>query len=117
MAPCMLTVVVATLYRRCRYKNRSKTMLNVKRKLIGMLALTLLGLPMAPCAAAAQAAQTGTKTYEVTVTNITTSKQGLSPLVIATHPASVHAWQVGQLASKGLELVAEEGMPDVLASE
>jgi hypothetical protein len=91
-------------------------MSKVKRTLIGMLALTLLGLP-APPNAAAQAAQTGTKTYEVTITNITTSKQGLSPLVIATHPPSVHAWQVGQLASKGLELVAEEGMPDMLASE
>src|SRR5205814_8629827 len=48
---------------------------------------------------------------------INSGKQGLSPLVIATHPASAHAWQMGQLASKGLELVAEEGMPDMLASE
>src|SRR5438477_11315217 len=91
-------------------------MSNVKRLLIGTLALTLLGLPAVP-RAAAQAAQTGNKTYEITVTNINTGKQGLSPLVIATHPASVHAWQLGHLASKGLELVAEEGMPDMLASE
>jgi archaellum component FlaF (FlaF/FlaG flagellin family) len=89
-------------------------MSNLKRTLIGMLVLTLLGLQAVPYRAAAQ---TGTKTYEVTVTNITTSKQGLSPLVIATHPASSHAWQMGQPASKGLELIAEEGMPDMLASE
>src|SRR5436189_2924880 len=49
----------------------------------------------------------------ITVTNINTGMQGLSPMVIATHPASVHAWQLGQLASKGQELVAEEGMPDI----
>src|SRR5438477_10687993 len=91
-------------------------MSNVKRLLIGTLALTLLGLPAVP-RAAAQAAQTGNKTYEITVTTINTGKQGLSPLVIATHPPSVHAWQLGQLASKGLELVAEEGMPDMLVSE
>jgi archaellum component FlaF (FlaF/FlaG flagellin family) len=89
-------------------------MSNLKRTLVGMLVLTLLGVQMAPQKAAAQA---GTKTYEVTVTNITTSKQGLSPLVIATHPASVHAWQMGQMASKGLEVVAEDGMPDMLANE
>ncbi|HEX9989847.1 MAG TPA: spondin domain-containing protein [Chloroflexia bacterium] len=89
-------------------------MSNLKRILVGMLILTLLGVQMAPQRAAAQA---GTKTYEVTVTNITTSKQGLSPIVIATHPASVHAWQMGQMASKGLEVVAEDGMPDMLASE
>ena len=56
-------------------------------------------------------------TFDVTVTNINNSMQGLSPLVIATHPASVHAWQMGKLASKGLELLAREGMPDMLASE
>jgi hypothetical protein len=89
-------------------------MVKLNRAFIGMLALTLLALPVAPHRAAAQA---GTKTYEVTVTNITNSKQGLSPLLLATHPASVHAWQMGQQASKGLEMVAEDGMPDMLASE
>jgi hypothetical protein len=53
----------------------------------------------------------------VTVSNINSGKQGLSPPILATHPASAHAWQLGQLASKGLELVAEEGMSDVLAGE
>src|SRR5689334_4334422 len=89
-------------------------MLQRTRIIAGMLALTLLGLLVAPHQAAAQ---TGTKTYQVTITNITNSMQGLSPLMIATHPASVHAWQMGQLASKELELLAEEGMPDMLAAE
>jgi LPXTG-motif cell wall-anchored protein len=56
-------------------------------------------------------------TYDVTVTNITTSKQGLSPLVIAAHPASAHGWQMGQPASEGLEVLAGDGMPDMLANE
>lgn len=89
-------------------------MLNLRRTLIGMLALALLGLPTAPHSAAAQ---TGTQTYEVTVTNITNSKQVLSPPLLATHAASVHAWQRGQTASAGVEKVAEEGMSDLLASE
>jgi Spondin_N len=89
-------------------------MLNLKRSLVAMLALSMLGMLLAPYRAAAQA---GTKTYEVTVTNITTSMQGLSPLVIATHPASVDGWQMGQPASAGLELLAEEGMTGMLAGE
>ncbi len=57
------------------------------------------------------------KTYDVTVMNINSGKQGLSPLVIATHPASAHAWQLGQVASPGTALLAREGMPDMLAAE
>jgi hypothetical protein len=87
---------------------------NLKRILIGTLALALLGLPAVPQSASAQA---GTKTYQVTVTNITNSMQGLSPLVIATHPASARAWQMGQPASAGFELLAEEGMTGALAGE
>ena len=89
-------------------------MSKLKRTLIGMLTLTLLGVALAPYGAAAQ---TGAMTYEVTITNITNSMQGLSPVVIASHPASVDAWEMGKQASKGLELLAEEGMPDMLASE
>jgi hypothetical protein len=86
----------------------------LKRTCIGLLALALLGLPAAPHSAAAQA---GTMTYEVTITNITSGMQVLSPFILATHPASAHLWQMGQAASPGLELLAEEGMPSGLASE
>lgn len=89
-------------------------MTRYKRLVVGMLALTLPALLLGFHPAAAQA---GTKIYEVTVTNINNSMQGLSPLMLATHPAGVHAWQLGQLASKGTEMLAEEGMPDMLASE
>jgi LPXTG-motif cell wall-anchored protein len=65
----------------------------------------------------APVAAPGAASYDVTITNINSGMQGLSPLVLATHPASTHAWQMGQLASKGTELLAEEGMPDMLASE
>lgn len=56
-------------------------------------------------------------TYEVTITNITTGKQALSPFIFATHPASAHLWQMGQTASAGLELLAEEGMTTGLVGE
>jgi hypothetical protein len=77
------------------------------------LALAALGLLAAPGPAAAQ---TDTSMYEVTITNLT-SMQALSPPIIVTHPASVHAWQMGQTASEGVELVAEEGMNNKLAAE
>ena len=81
----------------------------------GLVTLSMLGVAIAPVGVWAQGA--ALKTYEVTITNITTSKQALSPPIIATHPASAHAWQMGQPASKGVELVAEEGMTDMLAGE
>jgi hypothetical protein len=96
------------------HKYRRKKMSNLRRTLVATLIIALPVVSLAPFRAAAQ---TGTKLYEITVTNITTSMQGLSPLVIATHPASVQTWQMGQMASKGLELLAEEGMTDMLASE
>src|SRR5687768_3740371 len=81
----------------------------------GLVTLSMLGVAIAPIGASAQSATM--RTYEVTITNITTSKQALSPPIIATHPASARAWQMGQPASKGLEVVAEEGMTDMLAAE
>ncbi len=59
-------------------------------------------------------AQSGTNTYEVTVTNLT-DKQVMSPMVIASHSSSMHVWQQGQLASEGVRIVAEDGKPIVLA--
>src|SRR3954463_13418502 len=82
----------------------------------GMAGLLVSGLLAAPHAASAQG-MAATKTYEVTITNINSGMQGLSPFVVATHPASAHAWQMGQQASDGLALLAREGMPDKLASE
>jgi hypothetical protein len=80
----------------------------------GLLALSMFGVIAAPIGASAQGM--ATKTYEVTITNLA-SKQVLSPPIIATHPTSAHAWQLGKLASPGVKLVAEEGMNDQLAAE
>jgi glucose/arabinose dehydrogenase len=60
------------------------------------------------------AAQGSMQTYEVTITNLT-SKQVLSPPFLATHPSSVHVWQMGQPASDGMRVVAEDGMNGRLA--
>lgn len=79
----------------------------------GMLALSMLGLAAGPASVSAQQEM---KTYEVTITNLT-SMQALSPPIIATHPSSAHAWQMGQVASEGVRMVAEEGMNDQLAAE
>lgn len=81
----------------------------------GLVTLSMLGVAIAPVGASAQGMSM--KTYDVTITNITTSMQALSPPIIATHPSSAHAWQIGQPASKGAEVVAEEGMTDMLAAE
>ena len=88
-------------------------MSKLKTAMAGILALSLFGMALAPNGASAQAAMT---TYEVTITNLT-SMQALSPPILITHPSSQHVWQVGQTASEGLRLVAEEGMNDTLAAE
>jgi hypothetical protein len=88
-------------------------MIKSKMTATALSAFLALGLLAAPLGAAAQAE---TKTLEVTITNLT-AKQALSPPIVVTHPATAHAWQMGQVASAGLELVAEEGMNDTLASE
>lgn len=51
-----------------------------------------------------------TRTYQVTIDNLT-SGQPLSPGVVATHSGKVHAFQVGQSASEGIRLIAENGDP------
>src|SRR5689334_2347864 len=89
-------------------------MSKLKRNLTALLALSLLGTAFGP---RPTSAQTGTKTYEVTISNITDSGQALSPPLIATHSPSIHAWQMGQPASPGIEKIAEEGMSDMLAAE
>lgn len=89
-------------------------MSNLKRTITSFLALSLLGAAAGPHLASAQS---GTKTYEVTITNIANGMQAFSPPIIATHPTSIHAWQLGTPASPGIEKIAEDGMSDVLASE
>ena len=49
-----------------------------------------------------------TMTYTVTIENLLTG-QPLSPPIVATHPASVVMWRNGQMASAGIEEIAETG--------
>src|SRR5215212_398370 len=80
------------------------------KMLTGLCLLSLLALSVAPRSLAAQPAM---QWYEVTITNLT-AKQVLSPPFLATHPASVHVWQVGQPASDALRVLAEDGKHDRL---
>lgn len=89
-------------------------MSKLKLAATGITVLSMFGAVFGPAGVSAQSMSM--HTYDVTITNLTT-KQALSPPIIASHPASVHAWQMGQPASKGLEIVAEEGMSDMLAAE
>jgi hypothetical protein len=47
--------------------------------------------------------------YVVTIQNLT--KQPLGPVVAATHDAGLHLWQEGALASPGIKVIAEMGVP------
>lgn len=79
----------------------------------GLLAVAALGVAAAPYGASAQSM--AVKEYEVQITNLA-GKEVLSAPLLATHPASAHVWQMGQIASDGLKMLAEEGQPDVLAA-
>ena len=50
----------------------------------------------------------GTRTYEVTITNLT-SGQPLTPPVLATHKKKLGAFKVGESASVGIHHIAENG--------
>ena len=54
--------------------------------------------------------------FQVSVTNLT-NHQPLSPLLLALHRSNIHAWQVGEPAGEGLEILAEGGDGGVLSDE
>lgn len=56
------------------------------------------------------------KSYEVTVTNLTPG-QLFTPVIVAAHDQSVQLFQAGGTASPGLQELAEEGDPSILAGE
>lgn len=74
-------------------------------RVFSIVALPLVTLALAGCPGMTPMPM---QTYSVTVENLT-SGQPLSPLVAATHPASVVMWRAGQTASPGLEAIAEDG--------
>jgi glucose/arabinose dehydrogenase len=82
--------------------------------LMALGAALLLAAPSLSIISSSASAQADMQAYEVTITNLL-SKQVLSPPFLATHAASAHVWQVGQPASDGLRVVAEDGKNDKLA--
>ncbi len=63
---------------------------------------------MAAVAVPANGSGGGTRTYEVTITNLTDG-QPLSPPVAVTHRKSAPLFRVGGQASAGIEAIAEDG--------
>ena len=76
-----------------------------KRRLVGPLlgAALLAIMALSPTLAAAPE-----RTYEVTITNLT-SGQAFTPPLIATHRGSTHLFQVGHAANLGTQEIAENG--------
>ena len=56
------------------------------------------------------------KHYEVTITNISKSLQ-FTPILFATHHPSIEFFELGEPASPGLALLAEDGATDPLVAE
>jgi len=54
--------------------------------------------------------------FEVTVTNVTRGQQ-FTPILVASHKADVRLFELGKLASPGLQIVAEEGNVAPLTDE
>ncbi|MGH9894575.1 MAG: spondin domain-containing protein [bacterium] len=57
-----------------------------------------------------------TRTYEITITNLT-SGQPLTPPVVATHRGAYGAFNVGSAASVGVQQIAENGNGGPLLAE
>jgi len=54
--------------------------------------------------------------YSVVVTNLT-NNQLITPLAVVIHESGYTAWELGQKASPGLEMLAESGNPSTLIAE
>ena len=78
----------------------------------------LIGLVLAAAATATWADDDYYKNpvYEVTITNITKASQ-FTPILAATHRASIRYFTLGEAPSEGLALMAEDGDVSVLANE
>jgi hypothetical protein len=85
---------------------------NLKRAAV-LLALSVLALGLGTQQARAE--DGGTRTYEITITNLTTG-QTFSPPVFATHTSSANVFTTGRKASEGIRLIAEQGSNATLAS-
>ncbi len=75
-----------------------------------------IGFVLMFSAAGAAADYYKSQVYEVTITNLTKASQ-FTPILAATHRASISYFQLGEPASAGLALMAEDGDVSLLAEE
>lgn len=88
--------------------------MNVKHSFALLAALT--GAVAIPLTASSSEATAGTDaTYEVTITNLT-SKQIMSPVLLANHNELADVFEAGEPASGPLAILAEDGDPMPLAN-
>lgn len=82
--------------------------------LIAGLAACTTDQPVAPNAADASAAVNSAAgyDYDVTITNLTTG-QPMSPAILVTHGPRVSLFNIGGVASAGIQAIAESGDPSV----
>lgn len=87
---------------------------NIRNVVVGssMIALAVAGV----VSAADDAKMKDVVTYQVKITNMTEG-QPLSPPVVASHSPDMHVWEEGEKASKGVQMIAEDGKTDKLVEE
>ncbi|HIO91511.1 MAG TPA: hypothetical protein EYG68_01545 [Leucothrix mucor] len=85
--------------------------LNYSHKLLALLAISA-PLLLSACGSSTQK----TRSYELTVSNLT-ANQPLSPVVVFAHEPEYKLWQTGHAASVALEYLAEGGSNSQLVDE
>ena len=88
----------------------------MKHRKSASIAILILVVALFVSASAVYAAGPPVATYTVTITNLTTG-QPFTPPVLATHRQSTNVFEVGDLASNGVQQVAENGAVPVLVDE
>lgn len=79
--------------------------MGIKKIFVFMLLIPLVSGSLISCRDSSGGVK---KSFQISVTNLSYG-QPLSPLAIVMHKKSYQAWQVGETASMGLELLAEGG--------
>jgi hypothetical protein len=90
------------------------------RRLLVLLPALILAFALAGSAMAGDdddGDEGGTKTWRVTVTNLTPAgSQPLSPPLLVVHSRAADVWSVGEIASHGVAAIAEDANNSVLES-
>ncbi len=82
--------------------------------LLGLIALGTTTLVVGPASADDDGEDGATKTWRVTITNLTPAGPGapgsqpLSPPLFVVHSGQAHVWGVGEIASHGVAAIAED---------